>query len=219
MAFGLSQYQNKPWFNLRNVAIFIVVLFQVSAVIGIGTGHASWFLSKTPLNLIILGVLTVLVFPIKNSSSILGFLIFFLAGMVVEWVGVHYDFLFGPYYYGENLGWKLDGVPYLIGLNWATLILICGAIAQKVFQSDFLIILFGALLMVVLDYFIEQQAAAFDFWYFENNIASLQNYVAWYVISAILLVIYRWLNIQGDFIFSLVIYLIQFLFFAYFNIV
>ncbi len=90
--------------------------------------------------------------------------LFFLAGMFVEWIGGHYDLLFGANYYGENMGLKLDGVPWLIGINWAMLVLITGAISNYLFRQVFWRVVCGILLMVGLCFFMESFAPAFDFW-------------------------------------------------------
>ncbi len=199
----------------RNGAIFIVWLFHVSAIIGISLGHFEWFVSKTPLNLLIIGTLIVLAYPVSTDKAIRVAVFFYLAGMAVEWVGIHYEFLFGKYSYGDNLGPKIDGVPWLIGVNWMVLILITAAISAKVFNHWLLKILAGALLMVFLDVFIEESAPILDFWNFSSQEVPMRNYLAWFVISAFLHYIYHRSRLEGDFLLSLHVYLAQLIFFLY----
>jgi putative membrane protein len=40
--------------------------------------------------------------------------------------------------------------------------------------------------MVGLDFFIEQNASKFDFWYWKSGIIPIQNYIAWFVIAFLL---------------------------------
>ncbi len=105
------------------LGIFMVWLFHVSAIIGMSVGDSEWFLSKTTINLLVALFFLILCYPILSEKSIkvAGFV--FMTGMVVEWIGVHNDWLFGSYYYGNNLGPKIYGVPLLIGVNWLTLLL------------------------------------------------------------------------------------------------
>ena len=41
--------------------------------------------------------------------------------MITESLGVNYGLIFGNYEYGNNLGFKFFGVPFLIGINWIIL--------------------------------------------------------------------------------------------------
>ena len=59
----------------------------------------------------------------------------FLTGMITEILGVQLGWIFGDYQYGEALGYKLFGVPLLIGVNWTLLTLITGAIAQQFYEN------------------------------------------------------------------------------------
>jgi len=199
----------------RNGAIFIVWLFHVSAIIGISLGHFEWFVTKTPINLLLMGILVVLTYPVTTEKVISISLFFYLAGMAVEWIGVHHEFLFGPYSYGENLGPKIDGVPWLIGVNWMVLTLTTAAISKKIFTRFALRVLTGALLMVFLDIFIEQSAPMLDFWNFSTPKVPLRNYLAWLLISTFLHYIYHRSRLEGDFSLSLHVYLAQLTFFLY----
>jgi bisanhydrobacterioruberin hydratase len=95
--------------NLKSLSIFIIWLFQVSAIIGISLGHHDWFISKTPLNLIITAVLFIIHFPIDSLKKVAITFMIFAFSVLIEWIGVHFGFLFGVYEYGKNLGIKIDG--------------------------------------------------------------------------------------------------------------
>ena len=62
---------------------------------------------------------------LNNMNQIFSLLLIFLIGMFSEFIGVNYGVIFGEYIYGNNLGFKLFGVPFLIGLNWVILTVIC----------------------------------------------------------------------------------------------
>ena len=198
------------------IAIFIIWLFQVSGTIGISLGHGDWFLSKTPLNLSIFLVAMILLFPISDRKTALVGATFFFAGMLVEWIGVHYHFLFGSYYYGENLGFKIDGVPLLIGVNWMILTLITGCISTYFFDKKIIRIIAASTMMIFLDFFMEVAAPPFDFWIWEEEVAPLRNYIAWFGIALILHTIYQAANIRGNVKLSAHLYLSQLAFFAFF---
>ena len=200
---------------LLPISIGILWLFHLSGMIGISLGYEDWFVKKTPLNLTIAFVLLILNYPIDRKKIVYTSLFFFV-GMLVEWIGVHYHFLFGSYSYGSSLGAKLDGVPFLIGINWAVLVLITGTISSRLTNHFWWKIILGSALMVLLDFFMEVPAPIFDFWTFENGLAPLRNYIAWFGIAAILHFLFQKNNMEGHLTFSIHLYLSQFVFFLYF---
>lgn len=197
------------------IAIFIIWIFHAAAIIGISLGHQDWFIAKTPLNLILCLGLFIWVYPMDTLKKYLAFAIFVLAGMFAEWLGVQYGLLFGEYSYGSNFGPKLDGVPYLIGINWAILTFICAGIVFPL-RPVWLKIPLASLLMVLLDFFMEHSAPNFDFWTFSEGLAGIENYVTWFTLALVFQSVFHAFGIQGNKAFSLNLYLTQLVFFGYF---
>lgn len=209
----LKQFPLVDQASLPLLAIFTIWLFHLSALIGISLGYEEWFYAQTPLNLSIVAFIMVLFYPINTRKQWYVTMCAFFTGMFVEWVGVHNDFLFGPYSYGSNLGLKLDGVPWMIGVNWAVLVLITAGISAKVFRNSVLKIVSGAGLMVFLDLFIEMSAPKMDMWQFEVSPVPIRNYITWFLVAAVLHTVYRFSGVKGNFRLSLHIYLAQLVFF------
>jgi len=203
-------------FDQQVFAIQVVWLFHISAIIGVSLGFFDFFIPKTTLNLSIAFLLLAWVFPINTLKKILLTSLFFGIGMFVEYLGVNYGLLFGDYSYGQNLGWKFKGVPWLIGINWAMLVLITGSIANNLIAAKWIRVIIGASLMILLDLPMEGVAPIFDFWEFSGGIAPFQNYVAWFIIAAILHGIFQLADLKGAPKFSAHLYACQFIFFAYF---
>jgi len=201
-----------------NTSIFIVWLFHISAIIGISLGYQPWFVSKTPLNLLIQTVLLLICFPVHTFKKWLVFAVCFFFGMLVEAIGVKHSFLFGSYYYGENLGFKLFDVPLLIGVNWAILVFITAAIARRLSNNLLIKIIIGATLMVGLDFVMEGVAPTFDFWYFTEGHPPLRNFITWFLVAAFLHFVFQYFKLNGSFKFALHLYLAQLVFFTYFNL-
>ncbi|NHF57767.1 carotenoid biosynthesis protein [Flavobacteriaceae bacterium TP-CH-4] len=196
-------------------AIFIIWLFHLSALIGIHLGHQDWFVSKTPINLMIVLILFLWVYPINSLRKYIAFGFFFTVGMFAEWLGVNYGILFGDYAYGANFGPKLDGVPYLIGVNWAVLTFITAIIASKFAKSPLVKITAASLLMLFLDYLMEHTAPVFDFWTFSGGLAGWMNYVCWFALALLFQTVLHFTGIKGNYRFSLHLYLAQLVFFGY----
>ena len=214
-----------------NIAIFIALLFHISGVIGIlFTPYKDWFIANTPLNLVVMLVLLIWMQPQKNISFFLFFAICFLVGMGTEIIGVSTGKLFGHYHYGTIMGSKLNGVPYLIGINWFVVVFCSGIIITKLnnwIEDKYLVeglqmssflktvsfILDGALLATLFDYNLEPVAIKLNFWQWQNNQIPLYNFICWFIISALLLVVFRRLNFNKNNHFAIHLFTIQLLFF------
>jgi putative membrane protein len=178
---------SKNWWS-----IFSIWLVTIAGMIGIYLGYVDWFVSKTPMNLILGMLLLYWNFPPKNGwISVMIWIVVYLIGMGVEVVGVNTALLFGSYQYGENLGYKIFGVPVLIGINWVVLTFLTASISRRFFSNKWLAVFCGAALMVLLDLFIEPIAPIFDFWSWELGYAPIRNFVDWFIVSFVMQVIVR----------------------------
>jgi bisanhydrobacterioruberin hydratase len=168
-------------------SVFLIWLFHVSAIIGVLAGFGDWFISLSPLNLL----LCVLLVAINNDiRQNLVLLIPFFVGMLAEIIGVQTGILFGEYAYGEMLGWKILGVPWLIGCNWALLVYSSAVVANLSGGSIWIRSLVGASLMVLLDIVMEPIAPRIDYWLFDGNQVPLKNYIHWFVVGTVAHLLY-----------------------------
>jgi putative membrane protein len=164
-------------------SISLLWLFTISGILGILSQYQNWFLSLTPLNLLLTAL--IVLWNIENWSlkTLLAFSIPFTLGFVSEVLGVNYGLIFGSYTYGNNLGYKVFGVPLLICTNWAMLTFITADVAKYFTKNIWLSALTGAVLMTLLDLIIEVSAPRFDFWEFEGKVVPVQNYIGWLIIA------------------------------------
>ncbi len=123
-------------------------------------------------------------------------------GYAVETLGVATGFPYGPFYYGDALGYKLAGlVPYLLPVSYAPLVI--GAVAASWGSPRrSLHALAAALLLVLMDAVLDPGAAALGFWVWPEGGAyygvPASNYAGWLLsgllAAAILLTTGKWLN-------------------------
>ena len=202
----------------KKVSIIIIWLFHLSGLIGLLYIDKNLFASLTPLNLFI--STTLLFVNQTNATRMKFFIVFviFFVGMIAEILGVQYGLIFGNYQYGNNLGLKLLCVPILIGFNWVVLTVICGSISSKIFKkSKVLSIILGITLMLLIDITLEPIAPVLDYWEFSGSKAPLQNYIGWGITSLITQTLYQYFYKTKEFIFSINLFIAQFLFFLGFN--
>ena len=152
-----------------------------------------FFAGFTSANLLLMSIILFLNFKLESKYHILSIFSIFLIGMITESLGVNYGLIFGDYEYGDNLGFKLFGVPYLIGVNWIILTVISGNIASFITKnrSIVLTIIIGALLMLAMDFVMEPIAPKLDMWRFKNLIVPSSNYAGWLFVGLFTQVIYN----------------------------
>jgi len=202
----------------ENLLIGILVIFYSVGTVGILLpDFKNQFLSLSFFNL----VLSTTVILLARKKDFFIFTLFlalcFLVGMTAEWIGTKTGWLFGDYWYGKNLGPKIDGVPYVIGLNWGVLVVSSAAIINRVQTSNFVKAILAAALMTGLDFLMEPVAIKSDFWHWKGEIP-FYNYVCWFAISLPLHYIYfRWKIVETNKVF-VSLFIIMTIFFIILNV-
>lgn len=197
------------------VAVAILVIFHAVGFWGLlFSGRPEYFQRLTPMNLLLTNTLLLAFHRRWSTTFILFAAVVFSVGFFSEVVGVHTGLLFGDYTYGAALGFKIWSVPVLIGLNWLMLVYSAGHISNLTRLPWPAKAILGALLMVLLDYFIEPVAMAFDFWSWQGGHIPLSNYVGWFVVALGLQVYFQRAAIAKENRLAPYIYLVQLLFFV-----
>ncbi len=222
---------NSPFHGRQRIAVAIAILFHTVGLIGMLFFNTAFFASLTPLNLLLSAGLLIWTQEEKNRSFFLFVLICYTVGFLVEYLGVNYGVLFGSYEYGVVLGTKLKNIPIIIGVNWFIIMYCSGVSVQLVlnhlwnkvkntdmpFRNDVgfvAIILDGALLAVFFDWVMEPVAVKLFFWkWMGDGTIPVFNYLCWFLVSCLLLVIFRLLPFKKNNHFALHLLLIQLLFF------
>jgi putative membrane protein len=133
--------------------------------------------------------------PRKAVLSLFALSIF---GYVIETIGVLTGLPYGAFYYGDALGPKVAGlVPYLLPLSWVPLVL--GVVAAtapsapKKVSRRVLWVLYGAVLLTLVDGVLDPGAASLGFWVWPQSGAyygvPVSNYVGWLFSSSVAAVI------------------------------
>lgn len=177
--------------NWSKLLLLILVIFYTVGTVGLLLPEKKeYFLSLSFFNLTLSFVILILARK-KNLFLFFIFLIIcFIVGFSAELIGTRTGWLFGSYYYGNNLGYKIYGVPVVIGLNWGILIVTSASIANLFkFSKTFKVIL-SVLLMILLDYLMEPVAIKSDFWHWKNETIPIYNYISWGLIALPLQIIY-----------------------------
>lgn len=201
------------------ILISILIILYTVGVFGITSqDYRNSFLSLSALNLYI----SFLILIIARKSKVGLWYIFiaftFLIGMTVEWIGVHTGYLFGSYEYGQNLGQKFDGIPYVIGCNWAVIVVSSASLAKHLFRHSYLTPILASVIMVGLDILMEPVAISSNFWSWTNGYIPIYNYVCWLLVGLVLQLIYHFFKLNEANKVNDALFLIMSLFFIILNI-
>ena len=207
--------------NKKNISIFIIWLVHISGLLGMVFYDLDFFAGYTSINLFLMSIILFANIKLNNKNQIFALLLIFLIGMLSEFIGVNYGLIFGEYIYGNNLGFKLFGVPFLIGLNWVILTVICANIASILIKNNSIIqiIILGTLLMLFMDFVMEPIAPKLDLWKFKNLVVPTSNYIGWLIISILTQTIYNIQFKEKEFKLSFNLYTAIFIFFVSLNLI
>ncbi len=196
-------------------AVAVLVIFHAVGFWGLRySGNPTYFQQLTPMNLLLTNALLFSFHRRWGTTFILFAVFVFLAGFLAEVLGVHTGLLFGKYTYGAALGSKVWEVPLLIGVNWLMLVYSTGHISNYLPWPRVAKAIVGALLMLLLDYFLEPVAMQNDFWSWHASEIPLSNFAGWFILALLLQLCFQWTPIFKANRLAPYVYLVQLLFFV-----
>lgn len=218
-------------FPRYQVATAIAILFHTIGLAGVLFFNSEGFIRTTPLNLLLMAALLIYTQREKNTHFFLFFAACFSIGIGVEIIGTSTGWLFGEYSYGKVLGPGVYSVPLIIGINWFIVIYCCGVTIQSLLTrlsnrlseqsglppksiQSLSVVVDGATLAVILDWLIEPVAVKLGYWtWLGYGEIPVYNYLCWFIVSMILLIIFKQLKFDKQNKFAVNLLLIQAMFF------
>lgn len=206
----------KQLLSERTARVAIVLWYLVGIAGFVIRPLRPWFQFLTPFGMVAAAVLLFSFHEPKNRKSGIVFAAIALFGFLIEMIGVNTQVFFGNYEYGPALGLKVFNTPLAIGINWLVLVYCIAALLKKQ-QSRWFFPLLGALAMVIFDGVMEPVAWRTGMWNWIENV-TLQNYIDWFLVSALLFALIRILNVEINNRIAGLLLLMQFLFFLVLNL-
>ncbi|MBY0424602.1 MAG: carotenoid biosynthesis protein [Cytophagales bacterium] len=201
--------------NTYRVSLIVLLVTYAVGILGFQLDYfRELFLFLTPFHLLLTAFLLIVNSPDKGIKIWVYFTISGILGYLVEVLGVKTGLIFGNYAYGPTLGLKLFDVPLMIGVNWFLLTYSIGMVTQKIVGGHWFSIIFGSVVLVSLDYFIEPVAIRFAFWSWDAGDVPLHNYIGWFGTSLVLMAIFRQFKFSTINPLAIYILVAQILFFA-----
>lgn len=215
----------------NQIATGVALIFHLIGLCGILWADRNLFVRLTPLNMLLCLSLIVWTHPRKDRTFYFFMGICICAGLLAEIIGVNTGLLFGEYRYGPALGPQWMQVPLIIGINWFIIVYCCGVsmetmnrmITGKAAETapetikklrTLSFIIDGALLATAFDWLMEPAAIRLGFWNWlgDGSIPSF-NYGCWFMLSALMLVVFRFSGMARHNKFAVHLLLIQAMFF------
>lgn len=178
------------------IAAALALLFNIGGIAAFALWGKSLLSALSAVNLLVMAILVMINHEPISRKAIMVFLSVILIGFSAEVLGVNTGVVFGNYAYSEVLGFSLLGVPLIIGVNWAMVVLGTYALSQLIVSSRFwpahfnrplVSITLAAGLATLFDYLLEPVAIHLNFWQWEGGNIPLLNYISWFFVSFIAL--------------------------------
>lgn len=113
----------------------------------------------------------------------------------LEFIGVRTGFPFGSYSYTDVLGFRVAGVPLAIGAAWYVTTVCARRICQPASPQPLRTAFLAAILAVAFDITLEPVAWRIEgYWQWHGEQIPVQNYVAWFLISFVAVVVLEYLE-------------------------
>lgn len=201
--------------SLKTYSVYFLILVYVSGAIG-WPFYPSFFAPFTPYTLLLTAFVFLWHQPYSNKRFLIGFVSVCIIGYLSELIGITTGLVFGDYYYGEALGYKLFGVPLTISLNWALLVNAGILVSHTIIKHSLLTPVISSAMITGVDLIIEQSAGKLDFWYFNEGTAGWHNYLGWFIVALLASYFFYPSLKTGDSKMALLVILLQVLFFGSF---
>ncbi|MCX2433066.1 MULTISPECIES: carotenoid biosynthesis protein [unclassified Pedobacter] len=202
--------------RIKKIAVGVIAIFHLVGLVGfLIPATQPYFIKMVPFHLLLM--FAIIVFTYSGNVKRLSLFVcgVFLCGWLVEVLGVHTGKIFGSYYYGSTLGYKIAAVPVLMGINWVILIFSIGQMMKSFkIRNSILASLIGAFMLITFDFFMEPVAMKFDYWHWDWHEIPMQNYMAWFIVSVILLKFYYALDLKQQKYIGTAMFTAQLIFFV-----
>lgn len=199
--------------SYKSYLLYFLILVYISGSIGFIV-NPSFFSPFTPYTLLLTCFVFLIHSPLADKKFLIAFFSIAFLGFIIEVIGVKTGLVFGKYSYGDGLGFKLLNVPLIISINWAMLIFAGIRIVSGIFANKIVSLVVAAILVTLIDLIIEQVAPKLDFWKFEGGLPGLHNYIGWIGVAFFTSYFYYPTIIKGNLSVSLIILILQIIFFT-----
>ncbi|RYD87099.1 MAG: hypothetical protein EOP54_29315, partial [Sphingobacteriales bacterium] len=98
---GISRDRKKNTVRavMTSIYVLVIIIFHIVGMIGFSTSAKDLFTQIVPFHLLLMTLVIVLSHEPLNTKFLVFAVSIYIAGYLVEWIGVHTGYLFGTYWY------------------------------------------------------------------------------------------------------------------------
>ena len=172
-----AEYQQESLIIISSTLLLIDVIFY-----GMGYELA---IKIMPIILTTLTALAIFVWQIQPLKKVIISSLIIIGGYLITLLVVNINLFLGNINYGGLLGYKIFGVPFLIGLLWLIISLSSWHIVSFSSLSKPIKYLIGIFIVLVFNLALEQFAQKIGLWSWGQGQAGINNYIFWAVASGL----------------------------------
>lgn len=199
--------------SVAEIRKFVVIVYLVGIIGFVIPLTRELFKFLTPYILLVSVYLLAIYHKGWSKKELSLFLVIYMAGFLIEALGVNTGIVFGHYSYGKGLGLKILNTPVIIGINWLFLSYTCVSVSNYLVKSPTIRFLMAPALMLALDSALEQVAPVLDMWSWSHGQVPVRNYIAWLLLATLFTALIRVFKINTRNPLSIILLGSQFLFF------
>lgn len=194
--------------DTKRVRGFIITYYVIGFAGMVFPLSRPFFEQLTGLTIFISFLLMMLFHQGWTFRFIFASLLIFAGGFFIEVTGVQTSAVFGSYVYLTALGPKWFGTPLMLGVNWLMLIYAVHYLLLKARISELAKPFIGAAMLVVYDILLEPVAINWKLWQWQGGSVNwnlwqwtqgsvpVKNYLAWFVISLLFLLLMNVMKVK-----------------------
>ncbi len=171
---------------LGKYSLFIIGSIYLLAILSVNAIAMETLVFLAPI-LYILSTIFIFVSHDKPRKKLLYcFSIIIGLGFIIELIALNSQTLFGDFSFGDALGLKILGTPFLIGIHWFLLGMGSNYLIRFVFDKR-INQLFGASFLMIIGFIITDPVAqSLGIWSWDNYSFTLQNYSIRFLVSLLM---------------------------------
>ena len=181
---------------VKEVQKFIFIFYVIGVIGFLLPWTKNFFVTIIPFALLLGIYLLAIYHSPYTKKGLFSFVLIFVTSFFIEVVGVNTGIIFGSYVYGSGLGIKFLNTPLLIGVNWLFLTYTSISVVTLFIKKEAFIIFSASSLMLLYDFFLEQVAPKMNMWSFVGLDVPIDNYIAWFIFSALFITLLRVLKVN-----------------------
>ena len=194
------------------ISALVLASFFTMTALGLASSSSAQFIHLVPYVFIVSAIVIIGNNKYQNFDHYFFYGLIFLLSFIIHLLLSLFDISVLRPSYSSSLGLNLMGVPLIIPVIWIIVINSVNGILRKFNLNAVISSFIGAILVLILDIFLETEAVKFGFWSWDGDIVPMANYFWWFSLSFGFLLFSFKLDIRNNTFIGVTTYILLLLF-------